>query len=240
MHKPRVLLVDDDPLVVKYLQSAFRGEGFETIVVGDGLAAVQSALADRYDIIVLDVVLPGIDGLEACRRIRAESAVPILILSVQSNATDKARALDLGADDYLSKPFALEELLARVRSIMRRIGNATGAHAWGRHTVGDLEVDLATRVVTVAGHQVQLTPTEYALLVELVANSGRVMTHRDLLSRVWGPEYARDTEYLHVFISRLRRKLQLGPSRTERLTTVPGVGYVLSSGAGVLSPETPA
>ena len=125
MHKPRVLLVDDDPLVVKYLQSAFTGEGFQVTVTGDGVSAVEFALADTFDIIVLDVVLPGIDGFEACRRIRSESAAPILMLSVQSEPSDKVRALDLGADDYLSKPFALEELKARIRSVMRRTGRRT-------------------------------------------------------------------------------------------------------------------
>lgn len=228
MHKPRVLLVDDDPLVVKYVQSALTAEGCHVDVVGDGLSAVHLALTQSFDIIILDVVLPGIDGFEACRRIRAESAIPILMLSVQSAPSQKVRALDLGADDYLSKPFALEELLARVRSLMRRIGKATGKQAWGRHQVGGLTIDLAKRMVAIGPRRVRLTPTEYSLLVELVTNAGRVMTHRELLSRVWGPEYAGDTEYLHVFVSRLRRKLAPDKSATERLVTVPGVGYMLS------------
>jgi two-component system KDP operon response regulator KdpE len=228
MHKLRVLLVDDDPLVVKYVQSALTAEGYTVVVAGDGLSGVHLALTESFDAVVLDVALPGIDGLEACRRIRAESAVPILMLSVQSAPSQKVSALDLGADDYLSKPFALEELLARLRSIMRRVDKATGKQAWGRRQVGSLTIDLAKRIV-ISGHKrVNLTPTEYSLLVELVTNAGRVMTHRELLSRVWGPEYAGDTGYLHVFVSRLRRKLALDRSAAERLVTIPSIGYMLS------------
>ena len=227
MYKPRVLLVDDDSLVVNYLQSALRDEGFEVLVEGNGLAAVTRALKEPFDFVVLDVVLPGLDGFEVCRRIRAESGVAILMLSVQSGPSDKVRALDLGADDYLSKPFALEELLARVRSVMRRAGHAAGDRSWGSHIVGDVTIDLATRTVSVGSEQVRLTPTEYSLLVELAANCGKVMTHRELLFRVWGLEYTGDTEYLHVFVSRLRRKLALSPSVAKCLSTVPRVGYVL-------------
>jgi two-component system KDP operon response regulator KdpE len=227
MHKPRVLLVDDDSLVVTYLQSALGGEGFDVVVEGDGLAAVQLALKEPFDIVVLDVVLPGLDGFEVCSRIRAESGVAILMLSVQSGPSDKVHALDLGADDYLSKPFALEEFLARVRSLMRRAGHATGDRTWGRRTIGDVTIDRATRTVSVGSEQVRLTPTEYSLFVELATNCGRVMTHRELLFRVWGMEYTGETEYLHVFVSRLRRKLAVSPSVAKCLATVPRVGYVL-------------
>lgn len=231
MRKLRVLVIDDDPLVVKFLEAGLREESFDVVCAGDGPSGVHMALSDSVDIVVLDFVLPGFDGLEACRRIRAESSVPILMLSVQDAAVDKIRALNLGADDYLSKPFVLEELCARINSILRRSSRGGSVRAYGRIHVGSLSVDLTRRVVSLHDKDVRLTPTEFALMQELAVNAGAVLTQRDLLTRVWGPEYVDDTEYLHVFVSRLRKKIETNHTHPEYLVTVPGVGYILQQPA---------
>jgi len=227
LRKQCVLLADDDPLIIKLLEGTLRSAGYDTVCAGDGPAAVDASLTRDVDAVILDVVLPGFDGFEACTRIRAESSVPVLMLSVRGEPGDKVKALKLGADDYLTKPFSVDELVARVESVLRRASSDSKRTSLGVVRLGNVAIDFAHRAVFVDSDQIRLTPTEYALLQELASNVGKVLTHRDLLTRVWGPEYVDDTEYLHVFVSRLRRKLEAVPSAPQHLQTVAGVGYVL-------------
>lgn len=227
MRKFTVLVADDDPLVTRYLVKFLSREGMQVLSVQDGLAAVEASLDQPIDLLILDVMLPGLDGFEVCSRIRSESLVPILMLSVRGEGGDKAKALDLGADDYMTKPFSEQELLARIRSIIRRSSRRGDRIPRGICRCGKIVIDLNRRLVSVEGQQVRLTPTEFALLQELVMNAETVLTHTELLTRVWGPEYADDTEYLHVFISRLRRKLEIDPASPVHLVTMPRIGYTL-------------
>jgi len=227
MRKKRLLLIDDDPLVVKFVEAGLGRQGFDVACAGDGPSGVHAALTEPFDLVILDVLLPGFEGTEVCRRIREESTVPILMLSVQGSVLDKTTALNLGADDYLTKPFALEELVARINAILRRSLRGPAATPRGRLHAGDITVDQSTHTVQVGERKVPLTPTEYALLQELVANANAILTHRDLLSRVWGSEHAGDAGYLHVFVSRLRRKLEPEAKEPRYIVTVPGIGYLL-------------
>ena len=182
------------------------------------------AAAFRPDLVVLDLNLPALDGLSVCRQLRVWSSVPILVLSVREDEADKVAALDLGADDYLTKPFGIDELLARVRALLRRAG-AQGAPKPVRFRSDELEIDLDTSSVTRAGAEVRLTKTEWALLTELCQHPGKLLTHRWLLERVWGPGYAEDVDVLRVFISQLRKKLEQDPARPKLIATDPGIGY---------------
>jgi DNA-binding response OmpR family regulator len=176
------------------------------------------------DLIILDIMMPGPDGFEVCRTIRRQSGVPIIMLSARGQEKDIVRALDLGADDYLTKPFGVEEMLARVRAALRRTPQ-TGVASRPPLVVEDLEIDFAARCVAVHGREVQLTPTEYNLLVHLAINAGRVITHQALLQAVWGPEYSDETEYVWVYIRRLRCKIEPDPGNPRYILTQPGVGY---------------
>jgi two-component system KDP operon response regulator KdpE len=182
------------------------------------------AAAFQPDLVVLDLNLPALDGLSVCRQLRVWSPVPILVLSVREDEADKVAALDLGADDYLTKPFGIDELLARVRALLRRAG-AQGAPKPVRFRTDELEIDLDTSSVTRAGAEVRLTKTEWALLTELCQHPGKLLTHRWLLEQVWGPGYAEDVDVLRVFISQLRKKLEQDPARPKLIATDPGIGY---------------
>jgi two-component system KDP operon response regulator KdpE len=224
MKNPRVLLVDDEPETVKYVSSNLRVRGYEVLVASDGQSALRAFEQSLVDLIILDIMMPGPDGFQVCRAIRRQSDVPIIMLSARGQERDIVRALDLGADDYLTKPFGVEEMLARVRAALRRTAQ-TQRTPRAPVQIGGLEIDFGDRQVTVGGEPVQLTPTEYDLLAHLAANAGRVLTHRALLQAVWGPEYSDETEYVWAYIRRLRRKIEPDSSNPRYILTQPGVGY---------------
>ena len=224
---PLVLLIEDEPQMLRFLRPALQGQGFRVAEALTGEAGIREASMRAPDLVLLDLGLPDIDGLEVTRRIREWTQVPILVISARGREDDKVAALDAGADDYITKPFGVRELLARLRVAMRRIARAGAAEA-STLTVGDLEVDLEKRRVTVAGTMVRLTPIEYRLLAELTRNAGKVLTHTHLLRQVWGPGYTRQSHYLRVYMAQLRRKLEVDPARPRLLLTEPGVGYRLA------------
>jgi two-component system, OmpR family, KDP operon response regulator KdpE len=222
--KGRVLVVDDEHSIRRAVGRALTARGYDVQLATDGEQALSVAAAFQPDLVVLDLNLPALDGLSVCRQLRVWSSVPILVLSVREDEADKVAALDLGADDYLTKPFGIDELLARVRALLRRAG-AQGAPKPVRFRTDELEIDLDTSSVTRAGAEVRLTKTEWALLTELCQHPGKLLTHRWLLERVWGPGYAEDVDVLRVFISQLRKKLEQDPARPKIIATDPGIGY---------------
>lgn len=224
----RVLVVDDEPAILRVLRTNLKAHGFrveEAETGEDALAALQKS---RPDLIILDLGLPDIEGAEVIRTVRADSSTPIIVLSVRGAERDKVRALDLGADDYLTKPFGVDELLARIRVALRHVAHPkTGADAVFRS--GDLEVDLERRQVRVAGDEVRLSPTEFDLLLAFARHADKVLTDRMLLREVWGPEYGSEDHYLHVYVARLRKKIEADPQRPQYIVTEPGVGYRFNS-----------
>jgi two-component system KDP operon response regulator KdpE len=224
MKKPRVLVVDDEPETVKYVGANLRARGYDVLTAADGRTALKVFDESVVDLIILDIMMPGPDGFEVCQAIRQRSDVPIIMLSARGQEKDVVSALDLGADDYLTKPFGVQEMLARVRAALRRSAR-TGVTLRPPVTAGELKIDFAARLVTVQDREVRLTPTEYELLAQLAINAGRVLTHRALLQAVWGPEYGDETEYVWAYVRRLRRKIEPDPSNPEYILTEPGVGY---------------
>ena len=224
MSNGRVLVVDDEQSIRRAVGRALTARGYQVQLATDGEQALTAAAAFQPDLVVLDLNLPALNGLEVCRQLRGWSSVPILVLSVREDEPDKVAALDLGADDYLTKPFGIDELMARVRALLRRAG-AHGAPRPVRFRTDNLEIDLEARRVTGAGIEVHLTKTEWALLTELCQHPGKLLTHRWLLERVWGPGYAGDVDVLRVFISQLRKKLEQDPARPRLIATDPGIGY---------------
>jgi two-component system KDP operon response regulator KdpE len=220
----RVLVVDDEPAIQRFLNTALSAEGYAVFAAASGAEALSGVVAHRPDLIVLDLGLPDMDGSEVTRRVREWSSVPIIILSVRGQETDKIDALDAGADDYLTKPFGVGELLARLRASLRRAAPSDSAPVY---VSGELSVDVARRLVTVAGREVQLTPTEYDILRVLVTHAGKVLTHHQILLKVWGAGYERDAHMLRVNVSNLRRKIEPDASRPTHILTEPGVGYRL-------------
>ncbi|MGD9116036.1 MAG: response regulator transcription factor [Dehalococcoidia bacterium] len=225
MKKIRILIVDDELSILKYLRSNLEAEGYEVIAAMDGVQALKRVETEMPDLVVLDIMMPSMDGHEVCRRLREWSQIPVIMLSALANESDKVKCLDLGADDYITKPFGKDEFIARVRAVMRRAREASAAPSIPSIASGDLEINFSKRKVTVGGKEVELTSTEYALLQELALNAGKVLTYTHLLQKVWGPDYAEEREYLHVFISRLRAKLEADPKHPRHITTVSGVGY---------------
>jgi two-component system KDP operon response regulator KdpE len=225
MKKKRILVVDDDLLVIKYLRANLSLDGYAVLTALDGNEALGIVEKELPDLIILDIRMPGIDGLEVCRRIREWSRVPILILSVLTDEDDKVRCLNSGADDYLVKPFGINELSARVRALFRRTAMLEETPQCPVFSYADIEVNFAQRKVIVAGTELTFTNTEYCLLTELVLNAGKVLTHTFLLEKVWGTEYSMESQYLHVYIRRLRQKIEKDPSNPNYIITVPGIGY---------------
>jgi len=223
--RERILLVDDDLGITAALRHALANHSYEVLTAGDGVEAVATFEREQPDLILLDLVMPRLGGLEVCQRVRELSATPIIVLSVQGGEADIVPALDQGADDYLVKPFRLAELLARVRAVLRR---ATKSAAPGKIICGDLEIDTETRRVNVAGRDTAVTPIEYAVLTELATNVGRVLTTRLLLQRVWGAEYSTETDYVKGVVRRLRVKLEPDPAHPQYIITEPHVGYRLA------------
>lgn len=226
MPDERVLIVDDEPAIRKFLRVTLTAQAYNTIEAASGQEALSIVAAEKPDIIVLDIGLPDINGIEVTRLLRQWTQLPIIILSVRGAESDKIAALDAGADDYLTKPFGVGELLARLRAALRRAARTTGEPVF---TSGNLKVDLSRRLITVSGLEVQLTPTEYELLRVLVTHAGKVLTHRFLLREVWGAEYGEEFHMLHVNISNLRRKIEPDPTRPQFIITEPGVGYRLKA-----------
>jgi two-component system, OmpR family, KDP operon response regulator KdpE len=219
----RVLVVDDEPQILKALQTGLRGAGYDVDTATTGAQALTAAAVQPPDAVILDLVLPDVRGTEVCRELRTWSSVPVIVLSAVGDESEKVAALDAGADDYVTKPFGLDELLARLRAALRRVDGA-GEPVF---EVGELRVDLAAREVSVAGEPVQLTPHEFALLALLARNEGKLLTHKAILDEVWGHAYNAESHYLHVYVSQLRRKLEPEPSRPRYILTEPGAGYRL-------------
>jgi two-component system, OmpR family, KDP operon response regulator KdpE len=219
----RVLVVDDELAIQRFLRVALNGQGFVVNEVGNGQDALQALTQGRPDLVILDLGLPDMDGVEVTRRLREWSQVPVIILSVRDQELDKIAALDAGADDYLTKPFGVGELLARIRTVLRR---QTSGASEPIFTVGGLIVDLGSRLVKVNGNEIQLTPTEYDILRALVIHAGKVLTNRQILKQVWGEGYD-DLHILRVNVSNLRHKIEPDPSRPTYIHTEPGVGYRL-------------
>jgi two-component system KDP operon response regulator KdpE len=221
-HLPVVLIIDDEIQIRRLLRVALEGNGYRVFEAASGQEGLLEAAQRHPDIVVLDLGLPDMDGQAVLQRLREWSEAPVLVLSVREGEEDKVEALDRGADDYMNKPFSTAELLARLRAARRRaqpVSDSAVFHA------GPLQVDLAGRLVTLKGKEIKLTPTEYSLLRLLVRNAGKVVTHRQILKEVWGPNYAEQTHYLRVYMAHLREKLEADPSRPELLLTEPGVGY---------------
>jgi two-component system KDP operon response regulator KdpE len=219
----RILVVDDEPQILMAVRRALAARGYEVITAADGGDALAEAEASVPDLVVLDLHMPGIDGMEVCRRLRTWTRVPILILSVREDEAGKVEALDLGADDYLTKPFGVDELLARIRALLRRADGPSEAPR--TFEAGGVTVDLGAHRVLRDGRDVHLTRTEWNLLEALSGHPGKLLTHRWLLARVWGPGYGDDVEVLRVFVSQLRRKLEPDQREPVFVITEPGVGY---------------
>jgi two-component system KDP operon response regulator KdpE len=222
--KPLILLIEDDPQIRRFLRAALTAEGYRLHEAETARDGIVEATTQRPDFILLDLGLPDQDGLEVIRVVRQWSTVPILVLSARGMEKDKIQALDLGADDYVPKPFTVGELLARIRAGLRRHSTASAGTIF---QFGRTEVDLENRVVKVGGEQVHLTPNEYKLLQVLIKHAGKVLTQRQLLSEIWGPNATEQAQYLRVYIAQLRRKLEENPARPRYLHTEPGVGYRL-------------
>ena len=223
MSKQRVLVVDDEPQILRALQTNLRGAGYEVETAATAEQALAAAALKPPDAVIVDLVLPDASGTDVCRELRRWSSAPILVLSVVGEEREKVAALDAGADDYVEKPFGIDELLARLRAALRRAAPPGGPVL----EIGDLVVDLDKRSVEVGGKAVQLTPHEFELLRVLAQNEGKLLTHPTLLREVWGPAYGDESHYLHVYVSNLRRKIEADPARPRYLLTEPGAGYRL-------------
>jgi two-component system KDP operon response regulator KdpE len=229
MEKKHILIVDDDPAILRLLSTNLKARGYEVTTAANGEESLEAVQKDFVDLIILDLMMPKVDGVEVCRRIREWSDIPIIILSARGDENDKVKCLELGADDYLTKPFGIAELMARIKTAFRHRGDPTVSPAQSTFTCDGLEINFAKRRVTVNGNEITLTPTEFALLQHLAVNSDKVLTHSMLLQSVWGSEYSSEKEYLRVFVGRLRRKLEPDPKNPKYIQTIPGVGYHISS-----------
>jgi two-component system, OmpR family, KDP operon response regulator KdpE len=224
--KPRILVVDDEPQLTRVLRTGLKARGYEVRVAADGITALETFGDWPPDLVVTDLSMPNMDGLELCRRLRTFTQIPIIVLTARGEEKTKVEALDLGADDYVTKPFGMDELLARVRATLRRA--ATPVMKEAAPTVleaGDFRVDLETRSVTVEGREVHLTPKEFELLAYFIKHAGKVLTHRVLLSAIWGGNYVEQSEYLRVFVGQLRKKIETDTSKAKYILTEPWVGY---------------
>jgi len=225
MSSPLVLVIEDEPQTRRFLRPVLKNRGFRLVEASTGAQGLQEAAARLPEIILLDLGLPDMDGVEVARKLRGWSFAPIIVLSVREREDEKIEALDAGADDYLTKPFGAGELLARMRVAMRHLSRTGDGRALPVVTSGDLRIDLANRKVTIASDEVHLTPTEYELLAVLLRSPGKVISHRVLLKEVWGTAYADHIEYLRVYMAQLRRKLEPNQAQPRYIVTEPGVGY---------------
>ena len=223
----KILIADDDPQILRALRITLTARGYDVVTASDGRAALNAAIESHPDVVVLDLGMPGLTGIEVIEAIRGWSTVPILVVSGRSESWDKVEALDAGADDYVTKPFAADELLARIRALGRRTPAATDEPSIA---FGDVVVDLSAHLVTRAGTAVRLTPTEWRLLEVLLRNRDRLVTRETLLTEVWGPQYTTDTGYLRLYLAQLRKKLEPQPSKPRYLLTEAGMGYRFTAG----------
>ncbi|WP_309114033.1 response regulator [Saccharothrix sp.] len=219
----KVLVVDDEPQIVRALRINLTARGYAVLTAHDGTAALRAAAEGKPDVVVLDLGLPDVDGTEVIAGLRGWTSVPIIVLSARTDSTDKVEALDAGADDYVTKPFGMDELLARLRAAVRRSAVVEGEDAVVQ--TASFTVDLVAKKVLREGAEVHLTPTEWGLLEILARNRGRLVAQKQLLQEVWGPQYAKETHYLRVYLAQLRRKLEPEPSHPRHLVTEPGMGY---------------
>ena len=229
MHKSRILIVDDDIGVVKSVRANLQARDWETLVAMDGAEALDVIGREQPDLVILDITMPKMDGFEVCRQVREWSRVPIIMLSAHRDIDEKVKCLNLGADDYVTKPFGVNELTARVKAVLRRTKESGIESTASSFTSGDFSINFVERRVTIRDEEIKLTPTEYNLLQELVLGADRVFPHSTLLGRVWGPEYVSEREYLHVFMGRLRKEIETDPAHPQYIVTVPGVGYKFQS-----------
>lgn len=226
--KPLILVIEDEPQIRRFLRAALTSNGYRLLEASTGQDGLTQAATRQPDLLILDLGLPDMDGLEVTQRLREWTTIPIIVLSARGQETDKIAALDAGADDYLTKPFGVGELMARMRVALRQASRANKEPDEPVFTVGELRVDLARRQVFVQNTEVHLTPQEYRLLTTLIRYAGKVVTHRQLLTEVWGQAYADETHYLRVYMGHLRHKLEAEPARPRYLLTEPGVGYRLA------------
>lgn len=226
---PKILLIEDEQEIRKFLRVSLLGHGYRLVESGTGRDGVMQAASQQPDMVILDLGLPDIDGMDVIRQVREWSHMPIIILSARGQENQKVEALDAGADDYLTKPFSVGELIARIRVALRHVAQGAGESGDPVFTLGDLRVDLARRQVFVGDQEVHLTPIEYRLLTTLTKHAGKVITHRQLLKEVWGPDSVYETHYLRVYMAQLRRKIETDPAQPQFLLTEPGVGYRLAS-----------
>jgi len=229
--KTTILTADDDPQLLRLVMRNLQLEGYDVLVASDGKQALEQIETHQPDLVLLDVMMPKMDGFTVCERVREFSAVPIIIVTARGQDQDKIRGLDLGADDYLTKPFSVEELLARVRAVLRRtqfmaIDQAVAMRA---STFGELSIDFTQHLVTMAGREITLTPIEYRIISYLALNAGRVVTQDLLLEHVWGAEYVGESHMLQVNVNRLRRKLEADPTHPRYILTKVGIGYLLAA-----------
>ncbi len=225
MSAGRILVVDDDPQIRRVMRVTLTGQGYEVDDARTGDAAFDKLREERFDLVLLDMNLPGMSGLEVCHEIRSQSDVAIIMLTVRDSEEDKVAALDAGADDYVTKPYNAPELLARIRAALRRTPSSQGPA--GPLKIGDVDIDFGTRRVLARGKQIRLTPKEFELLRYLVTHANKVVSHRELLQAVWGPDYGDQVDYLRVFVNQLRKKIEPNPSAPVYLLTEPWVGYRL-------------
>jgi two-component system KDP operon response regulator KdpE len=230
--KPRILVVDDEPQLTRVLRTGLSSRGYDVRAAADGLAGFDIFSNWHPDLVITDLAMPDVDGLELCRRLRAVSQVPIIILSAKGEEKTKVQALDLGADDFVTKPFGIDELLARIRASLRR-ANAEPANDTGQTVLdlGDFYVDLESRAVTVGGDEVHLTPKEFDLLTYFLKHAGKVLTHRTLLAALWGGNYVEQNEYLRVFVGNLRKKIEADAAAPRYILTEPWIGYRFDPGS---------
>ena len=227
MSGERILVVDDEPQILRFLKPSLGAAGYEVVTAATGTEALKTVALQAPDIIVLDLGLPDMDGKDFIIKLREWSKTPIIVLSARDRETEKISALDLGADDYVNKPFGIGELMARLRTALRHAARQSGEET--TFLAGQLAIDIVAHSVTLAEKPIKLTPKEFELLAILVRNAGRVVTHRQLLTAVWGPAHAGDLQYLRVFVGQLRQKLELGSDEPRRILTEPGIGYRLTA-----------
>ncbi len=226
MRPAKILVIDDEPHLVKLVRSNLEAQHFKVASAMDGVSGLAMVEKEGPDLVILDIMLPGMDGFDVLQKIREFSSVPVIMLTAKDQDVDVVKGLQLGADDYVKKPFSVHELLARVEAVLRRAAPGDDVQARPPFVVGDFTMDFQQRKITVRGREVKVGPTEYKLLSQLVRNAGRVMLHADLLRKVWGPEYGGETEYLRVYISYLRNKIEEDPANPKYILTEHGVGYM--------------
>lgn len=238
MKKFRVLIVDDEDRTLNFVKTKLKASGYEALTAHDGIEALERVNAQQPDLIVLDVLMPKMNGFDVLKELRSFSSIPVIVLSARGSDTDKIKGLELGADDYLPKPFNPNELVARIEAVRRRLEPEEDRKNLEPLSIGGMDVDFKRRAVFVEGHEVYLTRIEWLLISQLARNSGRILTYEELLNRVWGPEYVDDIQLLRTWISRLRNKLEKNPESPELIRTMPKAGYIIEPPPELKSQES--